>query len=63
MRYDAEIPQLFISYVQEELKQELRSCYPRDIVNQVCWSASYDGKEPYIDRNSLQRAIAAYFAT
>jgi hypothetical protein len=32
------------------LKQELRSCYPRDIVNQVCWAARYEGKKPIFAR-------------
>ncbi len=59
--YDPDIPGLLVKFVQEEMKQELRSCYPRDIVNQVCWSAKYKGKEPYIDRESLQNAIEAYF--
>ena len=59
--YDPEIPTLLAKFVEEEMKQELRSCYPRDIVNQVCWSAKYKGKEPYIDRTSLRKAIEVYF--
>ncbi len=59
--YDPDIPGLLVKFIQEEMKQELRSCYPRDIVNQVCWSAKYKGKEPYIDRESLRNAIEAYF--
>jgi hypothetical protein len=38
------------------MKQELRSCYPRDIVNQVCWAARYEGRNPYIDRAALKQA-------
>jgi predicted ATPase with chaperone activity len=59
--YDPDIPGALVEFVQDEMKQELRSCYPRDIVNQVCWSAKYKGKEPYIDRESLRNAIEAYF--
>ncbi len=61
--YDADIPHLLAQFLQGQLKQDLRSCYPRDIINQVCWSARYEGKKPYIDRPALLRAIEAYFTT
>jgi len=59
--YEASIPADLIEFIRVNLKQELRSCYPRDIVNQVCWSARYDGRNPHIDRPALKRAIDAYF--
>jgi predicted ATPase with chaperone activity len=59
--YDPSIPGDLISFIRQILKQELRSCYPRDIVNQVCWSARYDGRNPHIDRPALKRAIEAFF--
>jgi len=59
--YDNTIPVDLIQYIRIELEQELRSCYPRDIVNQVCWSARYDGRQPFIDRPALKQAIDAYF--
>ena len=59
--YDPSIPGDLIDFIRQSLKQELRSCYPRDIVNQVCWSAKYDGRTPHIDRPALKRAIEAFF--
>jgi len=59
--YDPSIPGDLIEFIRHNLKQELRSCYPRDIVNQVCWSAKYDGRTPHIDRPALKRAIEAFF--
>jgi hypothetical protein len=50
-----------IDFIRETLKQELRSCYPRDIVNQVCWAARYEGIKPYLNLESLMRAVDAYF--
>jgi predicted ATPase with chaperone activity len=50
-----------IAFIRNNMKQELRSCYPRDIVNQVCWNARYEGKKAYLDRASLQQAVEAYF--
>lgn len=59
--FDESIPQDLINFIQGGLRQELRSCYPRDIVEQVMWAARYDNKEPHIDRGALIRAIRAYF--
>jgi predicted ATPase with chaperone activity len=50
-----------IDFIRGTLKQELRSCYPRDIVNQVLWAARYEGKKPYLDRAAISQAVAAYF--
>ena len=61
VRYDSSIPIDLIDFIRVGLKQELRSCYPRDIVNQVAWAARYEGQTPYIDRAALKRAIDAYF--
>jgi predicted ATPase with chaperone activity len=61
VQYDPSIPVDLIDFIRNSLKQELRSCYPRDIVNQVCWSAQYEGQQPYIDRAALKRSIDAYF--
>lgn len=63
IEYEPDIPFLLASFIQDKMKQDLRSCYPRDIVNQVCWSANYEGKEPFIDRAALLRAIEAYFTS
>ena len=58
---DPDICNELIDYIHNSLNQELRSCYPRDIVNQVCWAARYEGVKPYMDRPSLMRAVDAYF--
>jgi energy-coupling factor transporter ATP-binding protein EcfA2 len=55
------IPDALIDYIHSTLHQELRSCYPRDIVNQVCWAARFEGKKPYLDRAALKQAVEAYF--
>jgi SpoVK/Ycf46/Vps4 family AAA+-type ATPase len=59
--YDPGIPGDLIAFIRSSLGQELRSCYPRDIVNQVCWAARYEGKKPHLDHSALRRAIEAYF--
>ena len=59
--FDEPIPYILIDFIRRHLKQELRSCYPRDVIDQVRWAASYDDKEPYLDRKALEQAITAYF--
>jgi predicted ATPase with chaperone activity len=43
------------------LKQQLRPCYPRDIVRQICWAASYGGTEPHFDLTAVTQACRNYF--
>ncbi len=51
-----------ITYViRTELNQELKACYPRDLVNQICWAARYENRKPQLDRAALMRAVDAYF--
>lgn len=50
-----------IRFIRTFLKQELRSCYPRDIINQICWAARYEDRPPVLDHISLMRAVDAYF--
>lgn len=45
----------------EEAGEPLRPCYPRDLVNQVCWAAKYESLSPCLDIPSLQRALSSYF--
>jgi predicted ATPase with chaperone activity len=61
--FDAGVFYDLIDFIRGTLKQELRSCYPRDIVNQCIWSARYEGKKPYLDRAAITQAVAAYFLT
>jgi hypothetical protein len=59
--YDPGVPQALIDFIRSTLNKELRQCYPRDVVNQVLWSARYEGRKPYIDSMALAQAVEAYF--
>jgi predicted ATPase with chaperone activity len=52
-----------IATIKGPLKQELRGCQPRDLINQICWAAKYEGRPPRIDSESLQHAVSSYFLT
>ncbi len=59
--FETGIPAELIDYIHNTLKQELRSCYPRDIVNQARWAAKYEDRKPFLDHASLKQAMNAYF--
>jgi energy-coupling factor transporter ATP-binding protein EcfA2 len=63
VEYDVDIPRDLIDFIRVTLKEELRQCHPRDIVNQVLWSARYEGKKPYLDHAAMKQAVEAYFLT
>jgi predicted ATPase with chaperone activity len=61
LRYDASLIEELIQVLKNRLKEPLRPCYPRDLVNQIMWKAKYEGSKPRLDRDSLIRAVEAYF--
>ena len=50
-----------IKIIRKELKEPLRACHPRDLVNQICWKARYKEAEPCLDRDALLAAVDSYF--
>ncbi|MFZ0743510.1 MAG: ATP-binding protein [Terracidiphilus sp.] len=50
-----------IAVMRGPLNQDLLACQPRDLVNQVCWAARYEGITPVLDRAALMRAVESYF--
>jgi hypothetical protein len=59
--YEAGLVQELISLLQKRFQEPLRPCYPRDLVNQIIWTAKYEQRKPKLDRESLLRAAEAYF--
>lgn len=43
------------------LGEPLRACHPRDLVNQVCWAAKYESREPSLNVDTIAQACANYF--
>ncbi len=60
LEYQASVVDSVIAALQEA-GEPLRPCYPRDLVNQVCWAAKYESETPRLDIPSLQRALSSYF--
>ncbi|HEX9565578.1 MAG TPA: hypothetical protein VF981_16485 [Gemmatimonadaceae bacterium] len=50
-----------IDTITTDLGQELRACYPGDIIQQVRWTARYRQQEPCVDDESLGLACRTYF--
>ena len=50
-----------LDVITNEMGQELRACYPRDLIQQVCWTARYRQEAPQLDDMSLDLACRTYF--
>ncbi len=61
LQVDERVLEELIIVIRNTLKEDLRSCYPRDLINQVCWKATFEGKDARLDRPSLMRAVSTYF--
>jgi predicted ATPase with chaperone activity len=58
---DPQVVDASIDIIRNKLKEPLRACHPRDIVNQILWAANYEEREPRLDREALLEAVDAYF--
>lgn len=61
LEYAPDIADSLLYMLQNKLQEPLRPCYPRDILNHICWAARYEGKKPSLDRETLVRAVETYF--
>jgi hypothetical protein len=60
LEYDASVVDGFIR-ILSELRQPLRACYPRDVIQHICWKAKYEGKQPLLTLDAIQEACYSYF--
>ncbi len=58
--YDSYVIGHFIKML-EEMRQPLRACYPRDIIQHICWKAKYDGSKPVLSMEAIKDACNSYF--
>lgn len=59
--YHSETVDEVAQLITKKFNEPLRACYPKDIVNQICWAARYEGKQPRLERDTVVRAAEAYF--
>ena len=59
--YEATIVDSLINVIIRDLNQQLRACYPRDIIQQICWAARYEQREPQLNWDSVAQACQSYF--
>ena len=60
LAYDTSVVDGFIKALSE-LRQPLRACYPRDIIQHLCWKAKYEGKQPLLTLDAIREACDSYF--
>lgn len=58
---DPAVVQELISILQNRFHEPLRPCYPRDLINQILWTARYEQRKPKLDHAALMRAAESYF--
>ncbi|HYH01147.1 MAG TPA: hypothetical protein VD837_18625 [Terriglobales bacterium] len=61
LEYSKEVVDHAISIIQNEMKQPLRACYPRDVVQQIVWASKYVSREPVLSYESIEWACRNYF--
>jgi len=62
MEYKRDMVDELVTIIKE-IGEPLRACHPRDIVNQIRWSARYANREPVLDSDSVLAAVDAYFVS
>ena len=58
---DPSLVDSLIGVIRDRFHQQLRACYPRDLISQVCWAARYENRKPSLDHEALMGAVEAYF--
>jgi predicted ATPase with chaperone activity len=61
LQYEAPVIDELIDTIRDKLKEPLRACHPRDLLNQIRWAASYEGSVATLNRKALLAAVDAYF--
>jgi hypothetical protein len=63
LEYQSAAIDRLLNTISTEQKQELRACYPRDLIQQVCWTARNEQRKPVLDDSSLDLACRSYFVS
>jgi len=58
---DSDVLMELATFIREDLKEPLRPCYPKDLMNQICWAAKFESRRPTLDREALKHAVESYF--
>jgi hypothetical protein len=61
LTFDPVVVEYLVRRYYEPRGIEMRSCQPRDLIEQVVNLCRYDGREPVISRDLLDKACASYF--
>lgn len=58
---DPDVPEETARFIQDEIKQPLSQCLPRDLLNQISWAATYNGVVPWLTSEAIKQACRNYF--
>jgi predicted ATPase with chaperone activity len=60
LHYDSAVVEGFLA-ILSDLRQPLRACYPRDIIQHICWKAKYEASRPELTLQAVRDACHSYF--
>jgi hypothetical protein len=63
LEYKADPVERLLNTITTGMGHDLRACFPRDLVQQVCWTARYRQQQPVLDDESLELACRTYFVS
>jgi predicted ATPase with chaperone activity len=61
LNHEPGIPLFVARYITQAMKQPLCQCFPRDLLNHIFWTASYEGVRPELSEETLEEACHQYF--
>jgi predicted ATPase with chaperone activity len=61
LRCEPGLAQYAVDVIAGEMKQQLSQSHVRDLINQILWSATYQGAEPQLTQSALRQACHNYF--
>ena len=61
LKVDPEVLDYLVRHLREDLKQPLTQCFPRDILDQIYWAASYLHAKPEFTKELAEWACSNYF--
>lgn len=61
LEYNEEVLDYLLNYHYFEMRRELRSCHPRDLLTQCVALARFEGVKPELTRRLIDEACKTYF--
>jgi predicted ATPase with chaperone activity len=61
LTFEPGMPEYVAQYITQEMNQALCQCYSRDLLNQIFWTANYQGEPAILSKEAVRKACRNYF--